>query len=186
MRTFRVVAILLGLLSFPVMAEDRVDVFGGYQYLHIGGGNTNGLTTGQSFNGWDANATFNLTKYFGIEGDFSGDYATIQGVSLKTYTYAGGPVVFANVDRIKPFAHVLIGGMHLSGSQSPYSVAWNGLTVMAGGGVEVKANRVLAVRLIQADWLYYNFSNTSEAGLAIPGFSGKNNVRIATGVVFRF
>ena len=100
MRKFFVVVLLLGLLSFPLMAEDRVDVFGGYQYLHIGGGNSNGPSTGQGFNGWDANATANVSKYFGIEGDFGGAYATIQGVSFKTYTYAGGPVVFVNADRI--------------------------------------------------------------------------------------
>ncbi|MGB9236630.1 MAG: hypothetical protein WCC04_19655, partial [Terriglobales bacterium] len=165
---------------------DRVDVFGGYQYLHIGGGNSNGPSTGQGFNGWDANATANVSKYFGIEGDFGGAYATIQGVSFKTYTYAGGPVVFVNADRIKPFAHVLIGGIRLSGSESGVSLTENGYTVVAGGGVDVKANRLIAVRLMQVDWLYYNFSSTTVAGTSVPGFSGKNNVRIATGIVFRF
>jgi len=186
MRKVFVAVILVGLFSLPLMAQDKVDVFGGYQYLHIGGGNTNGPTTGQSFNGFDANARFNFAKYAGIEGDFSGSYATVQGVSLKNYTYAGGPVIFLSNGTIKPFAHVLVGGIHLSGSQSGLSVSWNGYTIAAGGGVDVKVDRAIAVRLIQADWLYYNFSSTSAGGVPVPSFSGSNNVRIASGIVFRF
>jgi len=187
MRKFYTVVILLGLLSFPLMAQDnpKVEVFGGYQYLNIGSTN-NGPSSSQGFNGWDASAAFNFAKYLGVEGDFSGSYATIDGVSFKIYTYSGGPVVSAQAGRIKPFAHVLIGGIHLSGSESSNSVSWNGYTVMAGGGLDAKVNRALAVRLVQADWVYYNLGSTTVAGISVPGFSGSKNVRIATGIVFRF
>ena len=39
-----------------------------------------------------------------------------------------------------------------------------------------KVNNAFAVRVIQADWVYYRFSGASES----------HNVRISTGVVFRF
>ena len=184
--------LFLGLSSLPLMAQDypRVEVFGGYQYLHIGGGNSNGPTNGEGFNGWNASLTGNITHHFGIEGNFGGAYDTVQNVSLKVYTYAGGPVIFTQSGRIKPFAHVLFGGIHLSGSAngggSEGSISWNGYTVMAGGGVDVKANRAIAIRLAEFDWLYYNFSSTSLDGQSISGFSGNNNVRISSGVVFRF
>ncbi len=57
---------------------------------------------------------------------------------------------------------------------------------MAGGGVDVKANRVIAIRLAEFDWLYYNFSSTTVDDQHIGGFSGSNNVRISSGVVFPF
>jgi len=177
--------VFLGLLALPLMAQDRVEVFGGYQYLHIGS-NSNGLGNAQGFNGWDANVTGNVTNHLGIEGDFGGAYATIHGASFKVYTYGGGPVLFTHVGKIKPFAHVLIGGIHLGASMSGVSVSENGYTVAAGGGVDVKVNKAIAVRLMQVDWLYYNLSSTTVAGEPVPGFSGSNNVRIATGVVFRF
>jgi len=185
MQKFIGIALLLGLLSLPLMAQDKVEVFGGYQYLNIGS-TTNGPSSSQGFNGWDAAAAFKFSRYLGIEGDFSGSYATINGVSYKIYTYSGGPLISAPVCRVKPFAHALIGGIHLSGSESSESVSWDGYTVMAGGGFDVKVNRALAVRLLQADWVYYNFSSTSAQGLSLPGFSGSKNVRIATGIVLRF
>jgi hypothetical protein len=55
-----------------------------------------------------------------------------------------------------------------------------------GGGVDVKATKLVAVRLIQADWLYYHFGSNTIDGLTVPSFSQSNNVRISTGIVFRF
>lgn len=179
----------LSLLPLTAMAQDnpKLEVFGGYQYLHIGSNTNNGITSsGQGFNGWNAAATANLGKYLGVEGDFSGTYASIGGVGLHLYTYAGGPVISREFDRIKPFAHVLLGGVRLTGSESGVSVSFNGFTLLAGGGVDYKVNKLLAVRAIQADWIYYHFGSQTIAGVGVPGFSGSNNVRISTGVVFRF
>jgi hypothetical protein len=180
------VAVVL-LSSFPLAAQDKVEVFGGYQYLHIGSSTSSGLTTnGQGFNGWDASARFNFLKFLGAEGDFSGSYATINGVSTHIYTYAGGPVVSVRVSKIEPFAHVLIGGTRLTGSQSSVSVSTNGYTVLFGGGVDAKLNQLFSVRLAQVDWLYYHYSGLNVAGVTTPSFSGSNNVRIATGIVLHF
>ena len=131
--------ITLALLSVPMFAQEgappKAEFFGGYQYMHIGSSTDLG-TSGQGFNGWDANATYNFAKFLGVEGDFSGSYATMSGVSTHIYTYGGGPVVAMEMARIKPFAHVLFGGTDLTGSQSGVSVSWNGFTTMVGGGVD--------------------------------------------------
>jgi opacity protein-like surface antigen len=179
------------LLLLPAMAQEntvsKAEVFGGYQYLHLGSDTSLGSGgSGQGFNGWNAAAQVNFSRFLGVEGDFSGSYASISGVSTHVYTYAGGPVIFAEMDRIKPFAHVLFGGTRLGGSESGVSISWDGYTVLAGGGVDAKVNRNLAVRVAQVDWLYYHFGSKTIAGVQFPTITGSNNVRISTGVVLRF
>ncbi len=185
MRKLFLGTVLLSLFALPLMAQDKVEVFGGYQYLHIGQ-NTTLDTNGQGFNGWNAAAAYNFRKHIGVEGDFSGTYATVSGVSWHVYTYAGGPVVSMPMGRIKPFAHVLFGGVKLSESDSGVSASESGFTTMFGGGVDVKAIKNISVRLAQVDWLYYHFGSTTIATVPVPSFSGSNNVRISTGVVFHF
>jgi hypothetical protein len=140
----------------------------------------------QAFNGWNAAAAYNLNKNIGVEGDFSGTYASPSGISWHVFTYSGGPIVSMPTGRIKPFAHVLFGGIKLSASESGASVSWNGFTTMFGGGVDVKANKNISVRLAQVDWLYYHFGSKAIGTVLFPSFSGSNNVRISTGVVFHF
>jgi len=59
------------------------------------------------------------------------------------------------------------------------------LTAMAGGGLDVKVRKFVAVRLAQVDWLYFHFGSQTVAGTPIPAFSGHNNVRFSTGIVLR-
>ena len=192
MRKIAFLAALLVLFPLLVLAEDtpKAEVFGGYQYLHTGDLSSGGHTisnSSQNWNGWDANATYYFTKSIGVQGDFSGSYATISSVSSHIYTYAGGPVVALNAGgKINPFVHALFGGIRLTGSQSGVSVSENGFTTMVGGGVDVKVAPRIAFRLIQADWVYFHFGSTTIAGLSVPSVSGSKNVRIATGIVFRF
>jgi hypothetical protein len=184
-----VLFLIAGLFSLPLMAQDagKLEAFIGYQYLSLGGSNSAFGTGGsQGLNGFNAALAYNGWKFLGVEGDFSGTYANIQGVSTHFYTYSGGPVLFANVNRLRPFAHVLFGGATLSGSESGVTVSWNGLTAMAGGGVDFKATPHLALRVVQFDWLYYHFGSKTIATVSIPSFSGSSNYRFSTGIVFRF
>lgn len=189
---------LMALFPLMAMAQDtpKVEVFGGYQYLHTGDLSSSGQTlsnSGQNWNGWDANATYYFNKNFGVQGDFSGSYATLSNfisggnISTHVYTYSGGPVVALNAGgKVNPFVHALFGGVRLSGSQSGVSVSFNGFATAVGGGVDVKVAPRIAFRLIQADWAYFHFGSTTIAGASTPSFSASKNVRIATGIVFRF
>jgi hypothetical protein len=180
-----VLAVLCG-LSVPLAAQ-RAEIFGGYEYLNIGNNNTNGIgLASQGFNGWNLALTGKLNRFFGVEGDFAGTYASVDGVSLHVYTYTGGPVLFMPAPRIRPFVHVLFGGVQMTGSESATSVSWNGFTTMFGGGVDAKISRALAIRVAQVDWLYYHFGSQNIEGAMFPSFSGSNNVRFSTGVVLRF
>jgi hypothetical protein len=195
MQKFVVLIVFLGLLSLPLMARDKVEVFGGYQYLHTGSITVDGQTvpsSSQNWNGWDAGATGYFNKYLGVTGDFSGNYATfdffgVPDVSSHVYTYAGGPVVAYREGKVNPFVHALFGGIRLSGSKSGVSASFNGFTTMFGGGVDVKAAHAISVRLIDVDWVHYHFgSQTVPVVGPIPSFGQSNNVRITTGLVLRF
>jgi len=171
-----VLIVLLGLFALPLMAQayPKAEVFGGYQYLHINGSNGPDINA----NGWNASLTGNFNSWFGVAADFSGAYKTISGVDVKVYSYTGGPVVNLNSGgKVNPFVHALFGGAHASASLSGVgSGSTNGFTMMYGGGADVKLNPLLAVRLVQADWVYYRFS----------GNNLSHNVRVSTGIVLRF
>jgi hypothetical protein len=144
--------IVVALLSFPMMAQDypKAEILGGYQYVHLGGSGTD-----INANSWNAALTGNLNSWFGVTADFSGAYKTISAIDTKVYSYSGGPVISLNSGgKVNPFVHALFGGAHASASLSGVgSGSANGFTTMAGGGIDVKVNKALAVRLVQADWV---------------------------------
>lgn len=82
----------------------------------------------ESFNGFNVSGTYNVTRYVGIKGDFSGAYknqdfsfnvptspTTTGTVSFKTrnsvYNYLGGVQIKDNgsTSRVKPFGYALAG-----------------------------------------------------------------------------
>jgi len=178
-------------MVLPLSAQDnpRAEVFGGYQYLHFGTITVDGQQvpgSSEGFNGWNASLTGYFTRHLGIEGNFGGGYDTSDGVSTHVYTYTGGPVFAVHADRLKPFVHALFGGIHITGSSSGLSVSQTGFTMMFGGGIDAALNRTFAIRVIQADWLYYHFGSQTVLGVEVPALSQSNNVRIASGIVVRF
>jgi hypothetical protein len=173
--------IFLGVVSLPMLAQDypKAEVFGGYQYLHLGGRGTD-----VNANGWNASLTGNFNSWFGVTADFSGAYKTdahtigplIANVDTKVYSYTGGPVVSLNSGgKVNPFVHALIGGAHVNESSGGASVSENGFTMMYGGGADIRMSNHLAFRA-QGDWVYYRFSGENES----------HNVRVSTGFVLRF
>lgn len=188
----------LWLAALPALAQDapkRMEVFGGYQFLHDG--NFDGFGDGSAnTNGWNAAATFNVNRHFGFTGDFSGNYQTKQiheeGTSLTDtahihiYTYGLGPTVSVSPGgKLRLFAHALFGNASVrptaciifSGSPDECgSGNATGMTMMFGGGVDVPARGTTAVRIVQVDWVYL----PSESGAQL------GNVRVSSGLVFRF
>jgi hypothetical protein len=165
----------VGLFSLLTVAQEtpKAEVFGGYQYTRINVGGT-----GFNFNGWNASVTGNVNKYVGVAADFSGAYKSEGGASLKVHSYTFGPVISLNHEgTLNPFVHALFGGANANLSASGLgSSSTNGFAMMMGGGTDAKLSPRLAVRLFQADWVYYRFQGVGES----------KNVRISTGLVFRF
>ena len=169
------------LLSAAAMAEDKADIFGGYQYLHVSSG-TSGVN-GFNLNGWNGALSGYFNRYLGLTADFSGTYGTpsFQGVGVSThvYTYMFGPVVRANAGKLEPFAHALFGGTHISGAVSSGGVSVSssdsGFSWALGGGVDYKFLPHIAIRVGQFDFLQTHISGNSQ-----------NNFRYSGGVVIRF
>ena len=175
----------------------QFDLFGGYSFGHI---NTGDFSRHVNLNGWDASATYNLNRWFGITVEGSGLYGskevrpatTIVFVcsqapcpapitlgpavaSSKVHTYSLGPrFSFRNHTRYTPFARALFGGGYISDNFGALSDA-NGASVLtAGGGVDIALTSRLALRT-QTDFLRNRFFHQTG-----PDF------RLATGLLFHF
>jgi hypothetical protein len=164
--------ILLSLCSLSALAAEKDypkgEFFGGYQYSHLEGG--------VNANGFDFALNGNFNNYFGITADLGSSFTTQSGVSLHNYTYTFGPQLSLRANRnYTPFVHILIGGDHASASFAGVSATGNGFAMLSGGGVDINFNRYMAFRG-GADWMWMH-SN---------GVSSSKNLRMLTGVVFRY
>jgi hypothetical protein len=161
MRKLIGVAVLLCAVSILGMAQEtpRPEVYGGYQFTSTDGG--------WHASGWNGAANFYFTRWLGVTGDFSGVYSS--GSNL--YTYTAGPVVSTHKSSFAPFAHALFGGAHAASG----GVGDGGMAMMFGGGIDLGRKR-LAIRAVQFDWMLLRFA----------GITDKNNMRVNTGLMYRF
>lgn len=162
MRKLIGVAILLGMTSMLAMAGEtaKPEVYGGYQWTSTDGG--------WHASGWNSAANLYVWKNVGATADFSGVY----GSSQNLYTYTFGPVVSLPKHGVSPYVHALFGGAR-AGASGFSSVG--GMSMMFGGGVDF-GQKKWAFRAIQVDWMTLRFN----------GFTDKNNVRVNTGLLYRF
>lgn len=191
MKRILIVAAML-CCTIPAFAQTpKVEIFGGYSFARQGSQNLN--------KGWVGSVTGNFNKWFGIEGDVSGQYwsedvavdnggiiATATG-TLDILTYRAGPKFSFRSENspVTPFAHVLIGGAHMSaggstnvgGSTLSVSQGANGIAGLAGGGIDIGKGPIV-VRT-QVDYSVFNISD-------LFGLSGTSNgLRVSGGIVFR-
>ena len=158
----------------------KVDVFAGYSYLR-----ENPSTTGVSgfnLNGGSASIAYNAKSWFSGVADFGGYHngnILNTGVPGTLSTYLFGPrVSFPGDSRIKPFVETLFGVAHAS--SGGISTGRNAFAMTVGGGVDFHLTHHLAIRPVKLDYLLTRFSETGT------GNQTQNNLRVSTGVVFRF
>ena len=167
MRKTIFVSLVLLTSSFWLAAQETpsAEVFGGYSLLHA-----NSLVGGNA-SGWDGSIAANFNQWFGLKADFSGHYTSIAGFAVRDHNFLFGPQISYRTDKLTPFAHLLLGGSHLSGDfPSDTSFAW-----ALGGGVDWNVRPRVAVRLVQADLLQTRFGDDTQ-----------HNGRFSFGVVFKF
>ena len=158
--------------SFAFGQDSRADLFGGYSYVNI---DTNGLSSRQNANGWEASVSGNFNKWFAVEADVNGYYKNILGVSVSDYSYVAGPRF-----NFKPlFLHALIGGDSLRGSASGSTASQSGQAGAFGGGVQWRFSKRLSFRA-SADYVF-----TRHNILGGPSVT-QNNVRASVGIVYSF
>jgi opacity protein-like surface antigen len=175
-----------------------IELFGGYSYARLDAPGIappySLITSGnQGGNGYHFAAQANFTSWLGIYGDFAGYYAspTVNGglVGLPTqvkanesaYPFLFGPQLsFRKLRPATLFAHALIGGMHENANVPGGFGAETGTKYAYGfgAGVDVKVARILAVRVVQADYIRSHFPTSDTV-------NAQNNWRISTGIVFR-
>jgi outer membrane protein OmpA-like peptidoglycan-associated protein len=157
----------VGLLLVPkVSAQEEVttpkwELFGGYSWSDPGG-DVNGKTLRGQSRGWGAAITYNPDKYFGLTLDFGGHYARGPVGSNKTnadtHTIMLGPKFTWRTEHVSPFFEGLI-GLHTTSAHGLDFESNNGIGAQVGGGIDIKVNRNLAIRVLQADymWAHHNF-----------------------------
>jgi hypothetical protein len=161
MKKFIGVAVLVCMTSMLGMAGEtpKPEVFGGYQFTSTDGG--------WHASGWSTAASINVWKMVGATADFSGAYSGGQ----KLYTYTFGPVISHPKGNFSPYAHALFGGAHAAAG----SISDSGMTMLFGGGLDFGKHK-LVFRAVQLDWMMLRFN----------GITDKNNVRVNTGLLYRF
>jgi opacity protein-like surface antigen len=164
---------LICLTFLPVMSQDlsKAEVFGGYSWA---GGN---------FHGWNSSVTANVTKRLGIVADFSGHYGEeLEGpivVKENAHSALFGPRFSFGGKRATPFVYGLVGltRFHQSATISGqrFSESDSGFSSAVGGGLDVRVNDRLAIRVFQIDYFRPTFFGEAH-----------NRGRLAFGVVLHF
>ena len=177
------------------------ELFVGYSYLRA----VPTLAAGNRLvwlNGGSTSIAFNLNRYLGLVGDFgaytnseirfTGPYDStvdVDNPNVGALTYLFGPrLSFRNHGRITPFVQVLLGGAHANEvtlSHCTFSCtllpAQNTFAMTAGGGLDIRVHRHFAIRIIQAEYLMTRFASYTTGTTA-----AQNDVRLSSGIVFRF
>jgi opacity protein-like surface antigen len=177
MRSLLMVGALLFAVAGSAMAQDypKGEVAGNYTYIRI---NPGGGVPHFDCHGGGGSAAYSLNHYLGVVGEFSGCKVTglPSGVSGHTFTYLFGPrLTYRAYGRLEPFGEALFGGAHASLSGGGITASDNAFAMALGGGADYKWKPSVAIRFIQADYLYTRSNGTSE-----------NDFRLQAGIVFRF
>jgi opacity protein-like surface antigen len=131
-----------------------------------------GAAVGVSFNRW-----------VGITADVQGCrsrgtgglFGTSPSTTETRFTYLAGPrFSYRALWRFTPYAQALLGGAHFSRNGTTGNAGGNAFSMSTGAGLDLGLSRRVTLRLIQPEFLYTRFGNSSD-----------NQVRIQTGIVFK-
>jgi Outer membrane protein beta-barrel domain len=198
----RVAILLVAFMPALAGAQDTpmIEIFSGFSYAHanfMGAGQKN-----SSFDGWNASVTADANRWLGVEADFAGHYGSnnVQlpvlpgtcppiclpsvSVDTKAHEFLFGPRFSYRRQKITPFTHILFGATHVTESVTlpipiptlpiNFSTSQTGFTMALGGGFDLPITKNLAWHN-QADYLLTRLFSQTE-----------NNMRVSTGIAFRF
>jgi opacity protein-like surface antigen len=100
-----------------------------------------------------------------------------------------GPRLSFRYSRVTPFAQALFGGVHASqvtlsnctGVLCTPLPSENAFAMTAGGGIDLRIHRHVAIRIVQAEYLMTNFADLSTGNR-----DTQNDMRLSSGLVFGF
>src|SRR5437868_3169602 len=148
---------------------NKYDFYAGYSHNRVDVGfddpDQNFLQNREGFNGFEVAATGNLSRYFGLKGDYTFHRKTFDdtfdttAVSVRNdlHTLVGGVEIKDNATetKIKPFAHALAGFAHASASVSGITgldSSETGFAAVLGGGLDFRVSPRVDIRAIQFDY----------------------------------
>jgi hypothetical protein len=168
-------------------AVPKAELFLGYQWLNPGGNIPDQNVPPNAFKlpsisqGFGTNLSYNFTRYWALEGNYGGDWSRTASISAATI----GPKFTWRGDGVDFFAHTLLGFERLS-SRGIDSV--NGIAAVLGGGMDLKINKRVSLRVFEADYqpVRLNFSHEVPPDNDALRRQTFNGVRLTTGLVFNF
>ncbi|HLM02256.1 MAG TPA: hypothetical protein VK400_14480 [Pyrinomonadaceae bacterium] len=147
--------------------------------------------------GVNVSATGYLTRRFALTADFSAHFKSYEtplatgGVieeRLRVYNVLGGPQYkFRNRSRVTPFARGLAGvavtryRIRVASLSAEDAFSSTDFALALGGGVDVRVNRRIDLRVFQADYNPIFLGDDNELGFG----SRADNVRFSFGIVFK-
>lgn len=178
----------------------KTEIYGGYSWMKPTQG-TIAFSKDDSPQGYEVSVTRNFNRFFGVKFATGGNFKTtreffpnIAEVQKNTfYTYSGGVQIADNrkSSRVRPFAHILVGGIHhkdhftstfTSASGAIFvdhsNESENKFMMVFGGGINVRVGQKISVRPIQFDYLR---TNGGLCCLTSNGF-----IRLGAGINFNF
>jgi opacity protein-like surface antigen len=181
---------LVAAVSAYAQDHPKIQVFGGYSYFSADVRFDNPFDDDgddffddqQGLHGFGFSVAGNISKSFGIVGDFSYHKRELElpgnDIDFSTFNYLFGPRFTARGDRIEGFAHGLIGGVRRRVEQGDSD---NDLAFGLGGGVDIKVSRNFGIRLVQLDYIPFRDRN-----LFTLDKEWRHNLRVQVGATFSF
>ena len=175
----------------------KFEIFGGYSHNRVDTGIGEDdpslrdiIHERESFHGFNVSVTGNLSRYFGLKGDFSGHFMSrtipFGTIDSSLFNFLGGVQFKDNSSEstFKPFAHALVGAAHgrnrvTTGACGPLCLPFRstetetGFGGAFGGGIDFRASNRVDIRAIQLD---YNPTRLFDRT--------QHNFRIGIGLVF--
>jgi hypothetical protein len=152
----------------------RVNLAGGYSLLHDFDASRNFPA------GWFASFGGSVRRWFGVAGELSGNYTTIdvpgRTVNLSVHSFLAGPRFTLHRDNFSVYAQTLLGAAR-SGASAGTS-AQTDLAVQPGGGIDLRVTDGIGVRL----GANYQFLHTPNCCYSHTGSTAKE-LQFVAGVV---
>ncbi len=122
-----------------------------------------------NLSGWNTSLEKMYLRYFGAVADFSGQYGGVSQNNLL-FGLRGG----ASIGRLRPFAHAMIGAVHVRENASSGSTSDTSFAEDLGLGVDFRLLRLLSWR-----------NQVDELKTGSPDFE-RRNLRLSSGFAVRF
>jgi opacity protein-like surface antigen len=155
--------------GFGGSVERRWQIALGYEFVRF-----RSAPFDASLNGLHTDVVYSVSDFFGLEGSSVAVFATKKpGMGRAKYgLFTGGPRVSWHRTHWDPWAHVLVGFVHVTPQTALGGE--NAFALQVGGGADYKVNPTFSLR-VEADWVRSQLYSDAQ-----------NNFQFGTGVVVHF